>query len=45
MALNDSKNYEFLQTVIHYMYFAQSAYGWPMYVMTNHAYELLPKLR
>uniref|UniRef100_A0A6B2EG71 Diacylglycerol lipase-alpha n=1 Tax=Phlebotomus kandelakii TaxID=1109342 RepID=A0A6B2EG71_9DIPT len=37
LALNDSRDYDFFQTVIHYMYFAQSAYGWPIYVMTHSA--------
>ncbi|XP_055709573.1 diacylglycerol lipase-alpha isoform X1 [Phlebotomus papatasi] len=37
LALNDSRDYEYFQTVIHYMYYAQSAYGWPMYVMAHSA--------
>ncbi|CAD7091657.1 unnamed protein product [Hermetia illucens] len=35
LALNNAHDYDFFQTVIHYMYFAQGAYGWPMYLMTN----------
>ncbi|XP_059617634.1 diacylglycerol lipase-alpha isoform X2 [Phlebotomus argentipes] len=35
LALNDSRDFNFFQTVIHYMYYAQSAYGWPIYVMTH----------
>ncbi|XP_004527126.2 uncharacterized protein LOC101456038 [Ceratitis capitata] len=47
LALNDAKNYDFFQTVIHYMYFAQGAYGWPMYFIINRTkmYNLLPELR
>uniref|UniRef100_A0A1B0BDG5 Diacylglycerol lipase-alpha n=1 Tax=Glossina palpalis gambiensis TaxID=67801 RepID=A0A1B0BDG5_9MUSC len=47
LALNDPKSYDFFQTVIHYMYFAQGAYGWPMYLMINRSrmYHLLPELR
>lgn len=35
LALNDSKDYEQFQNVIHYMYYAISAYGWPMYLITH----------
>ncbi|XP_055605108.1 diacylglycerol lipase-alpha [Uranotaenia lowii] len=35
LALNDSKDYDHFQTVIRYMYFAQGAYGWPMFLMTH----------
>ncbi|XP_036221138.1 uncharacterized protein inaE isoform X2 [Bactrocera oleae] len=47
LALNDTKNYDFFQTVIHYMYFAQGAYGWPMYFIINRSkmYNLLPELK
>ncbi|KAH8240404.1 hypothetical protein KR038_006316 [Drosophila bunnanda] len=47
LALNDAKNYDFFQTVIHYMYFAQGAYGWPMYVIINRTkmWHLLPELK
>ncbi|XP_051864385.1 diacylglycerol lipase-alpha isoform X6 [Drosophila nasuta] len=47
LALNDAKNYDFFQTVIHYMYFAQGAYGWPMYVIINRSkmWHLLPELK
>ncbi|XP_032593934.1 diacylglycerol lipase-alpha isoform X2 [Drosophila grimshawi] len=47
LALNDAKNYDFFQTVIHYMYFAQGAYGWPMYVLINRSkmWHLLPELK
>ncbi|XP_039958758.1 uncharacterized protein LOC120773756 isoform X1 [Bactrocera tryoni] len=47
LALNDAKNYDFFQTVIHYMYFAQGAYGWPMYFIINRSkmYNLLPELK
>ncbi|XP_067642320.1 uncharacterized protein inaE isoform X2 [Eurosta solidaginis] len=47
LALNDAKNYDFLQTIIHYMYFAQGAYGWPMYFIINRSkiYNLLPELK
>ncbi|XP_030380734.1 sn1-specific diacylglycerol lipase alpha isoform X2 [Scaptodrosophila lebanonensis] len=47
LALNDAKNHDFFQTVIHYMYFAQSAYGWPMYVVINRTkmWHLLPELK
>lgn len=34
LALNDSRDYDLFQSVIHYMYYAVSAYGWPMYLMT-----------
>lgn len=37
LALNDNTVYDFFQNVIHYMYYAISAYGWPMYLMTNKA--------
>ncbi|KNC27306.1 hypothetical protein FF38_08956 [Lucilia cuprina] len=47
LALNDAKNYDFFQTVIHYMYFAQGAYGWPMYFIINRSkmYNLIPELK
>ncbi|KAH8409025.1 hypothetical protein KR009_005327 [Drosophila setifemur] len=47
LALNDAKNYDFFQTVIHYMYFAQGAYGWPMYVIINRSkmWHLIPELK
>ncbi|XP_036318147.1 uncharacterized protein LOC118733064 isoform X2 [Rhagoletis pomonella] len=47
LALNDAKNYDFFQTIIHYMYFAQGAYGWPMYFIINRSklYNLLPELK
>ncbi|XP_073834204.1 inactivation no afterpotential E isoform X2 [Musca autumnalis] len=47
LALNDVKNYEFFQTVIHYMYFAQGAYGWPMYFIINRSKvcHLVPELK
>ncbi|XP_055389650.1 diacylglycerol lipase-alpha isoform X2 [Condylostylus longicornis] len=48
LALNDAKDYDFFQTVIHYMYFAQGAYGWPMYLMMNRCRgvcQLCPELR
>ncbi|XP_068159992.1 uncharacterized protein inaE isoform X4 [Drosophila tropicalis] len=47
LALNDAKNYDFFQTVIHYMYFAQGAYGWPMYVIINRSkmWHLVPELK
>ncbi|XP_049300000.1 diacylglycerol lipase-alpha isoform X1 [Anopheles funestus] len=35
LALNDSGDYDHFQTVIRYMYFAQGAYGWPMYLMSH----------
>ncbi|XP_021695200.1 sn1-specific diacylglycerol lipase alpha isoform X3 [Aedes aegypti] len=35
LALNDSKDYDHFQTVIRYMYFAQGAYGWPMFLMSH----------
>ncbi|XP_052900649.1 diacylglycerol lipase-alpha [Anopheles moucheti] len=35
LALNDSRDYDHFQTVIRYMYFAQGAYGWPMYLMSH----------
>ncbi|XP_054728869.1 uncharacterized protein LOC129237915 isoform X1 [Anastrepha obliqua] len=47
LALNDAKNYDFFQTIIHYMHFAQGAYGWPMYFIINRSkmYNLLPELK
>ncbi|XP_037727069.1 uncharacterized protein LOC119558020 isoform X4 [Drosophila subpulchrella] len=47
LALNDAKNYDFFQTVIHYMYYAQGAYGWPMYVINNRTkmWHLVPELK
>ncbi|XP_055909297.1 diacylglycerol lipase-alpha isoform X1 [Eupeodes corollae] len=47
LALNDTKNYDFFQTVIHYMYFAQGAYGWPMYFIIHRSglWHLLPEMR
>uniref|UniRef100_A0A1I8QAG4 Diacylglycerol lipase-alpha n=1 Tax=Stomoxys calcitrans TaxID=35570 RepID=A0A1I8QAG4_STOCA len=47
LALNDAKNYDFYQTVIHYMYFAQGAYGWPMYFIINRSKicNLVPELK
>uniref|UniRef100_A0A182QMX0 sn-1-specific diacylglycerol lipase n=1 Tax=Anopheles farauti TaxID=69004 RepID=A0A182QMX0_9DIPT len=35
LALNDPTDYDHFQTVIRYMYFAQGAYGWPMYLMSH----------
>ncbi|XP_035909680.1 diacylglycerol lipase-alpha isoform X2 [Anopheles stephensi] len=35
LALNDPRDYDHFQTVIRYMYFAQGAYGWPMYLMSH----------
>uniref|UniRef100_A0A182VT40 Diacylglycerol lipase-alpha n=1 Tax=Anopheles minimus TaxID=112268 RepID=A0A182VT40_9DIPT len=35
LALNNSRDYDHFQTVIRYMYFAQGAYGWPMYLMSH----------
>ncbi|CAG9802490.1 unnamed protein product [Chironomus riparius] len=35
LALNDSRDYEHFQSVIHYMYYAIASYGWPMYLMTH----------
>lgn len=35
LALNDNNVYEFFQNVIHYMHYALSAYGWPMFLITN----------
>lgn len=35
LALHDPVDYEHFQNVIHYMHFAQSAYGWPMFLMTR----------
>nr|XP_029733226.1 uncharacterized protein LOC109404729 isoform X1 [Aedes albopictus] len=35
LALNDSNDYDHFQTVIRYMYFAQGAYGWPMFLMSH----------
>ncbi|XP_037938608.1 diacylglycerol lipase-alpha isoform X2 [Teleopsis dalmanni] len=47
LALNDAKSYDFFQTVIHYMYFAQGAYGWPMYFIINRTklWHLVPELK
>lgn len=47
LALNDSNDYEQFQNVIHYMYYAISAYGWPMYLITHSKMgmcELCPNL-
>ncbi|XP_049532144.1 diacylglycerol lipase-alpha [Anopheles darlingi] len=35
LALNDATDYDHFQSVIRYMYFAQGAYGWPMYLMSH----------
>uniref|UniRef100_A0A336LAT9 Diacylglycerol lipase-alpha n=1 Tax=Culicoides sonorensis TaxID=179676 RepID=A0A336LAT9_CULSO len=35
LPLNDNAVYDFFQKVIHYMQYALSAYGWPMYLMTD----------
>ncbi|XP_035779280.1 diacylglycerol lipase-alpha-like isoform X2 [Anopheles albimanus] len=35
LALNAVTDYEHFQSVIRYMYFAQGAYGWPMYLMSH----------
>ena len=35
LALHQQPDYEHFLNVIHYMHFAQSAYGWPMYLMTH----------
>ncbi|XP_050083818.1 diacylglycerol lipase-alpha isoform X2 [Anopheles aquasalis] len=35
LALNDVTDYDHFQSVIRYMYFAQGAYGWPMYLMSH----------
>nr|XP_040240289.2 diacylglycerol lipase-alpha isoform X1 [Anopheles coluzzii] len=35
LALNDPVDYDHFQAVIRYMYFAQGAYGWPMYLMSH----------
>uniref|UniRef100_A0A182T424 Sn1-specific diacylglycerol lipase alpha n=1 Tax=Anopheles maculatus TaxID=74869 RepID=A0A182T424_9DIPT len=35
LALNDPRDYDHFQAVIRYMYFAQGAYGWPMYLMSH----------
>ncbi|XP_055616248.1 diacylglycerol lipase-alpha isoform X3 [Toxorhynchites rutilus septentrionalis] len=35
LALNDSKDYDHFQAVIRYMYFAQGAYGWPIFLVTH----------
>lgn len=35
LALHDTPDYDHFQNVIHYMHFAQGAYGWPMYLMTH----------
>lgn len=48
LALNDSRDYDLFQSVIHYMYYAISAYGWPMYLITHSKTgicDLCPKLR
>lgn len=48
LALNDSRDYDHFQLVIHYMYYALSAYGWPMYLMTHPqsgVCSLCPRLR
>lgn len=48
LALNDSRDYDLFQSVIHYMYYAISAYGWPMYLITHSKTgicDLCPNLR
>lgn len=35
LPLNDNTVYDFFQCVIHYMQYALSAYGWPMYLITD----------
>ncbi|CAO1396104.1 unnamed protein product [Diamesa serratosioi] len=48
LALNDTHDYDHFQSVIHYMYYALSAYGWPMFLITHPrtgVCELCPNLR
>ncbi|KAG5681216.1 hypothetical protein PVAND_010670 [Polypedilum vanderplanki] len=47
LALNDSRDYEHFQSIIHYMYFAMASYGWPMYLITHKSgiCDLFPKLK
>lgn len=35
LALNDNKDYDLFQNVIHYMHYAHGAYGWPMFLITH----------
>ncbi|XP_052873431.1 diacylglycerol lipase-alpha [Anopheles cruzii] len=35
LALHDPNDFNHFQNVIRYMYFAQGAYGWPMYLMSH----------
>lgn len=35
LKLNDPRDYEQFQTVIHFMHYALGAYGWPMFLMTH----------
>lgn len=46
LALNDNSVYDFFQNVIHYMHYALSAYGWPMFLISNKAgmVNLCPQL-
>lgn len=47
LALNNNTVYDFFQNVIHYMHYALSAYGWPMFLITNKVglVNLCPNLR
>lgn len=48
LALNDSRDFDHFQLVIHYMHYALSAYGWPMYLVTHSktgVCQLCPKLK
>ena len=46
VALNDPVELQQLRDVVHYMYFAFGAYGWPMYLRRRlGACKLLTKLR
>ncbi|KAL5274913.1 DAGLA family protein [Megaselia abdita] len=47
LALNDVHEYDFFQTVVHYMHFAQGAYGWPIYFMGNRSgiFHLISEMR
>lgn len=35
LALNDVREYDMFQDVIHYMHYAEGAYGWPMFLITH----------
>ena len=46
VAMNDPEELQQLRDIVHYMYFAFGAYGWPMYLRRRMAaWKLFTKLR